>query len=367
MSLSFAELDVDAVQSSVIAAYEKVAGVTLYPGDPVRLFLNSLAYVIAVQNGIIDMAGKANLVSYASGEHLDAIGEMVGTKRLGVSSATTVLRFSLQEALAFDVNIPSGTLASSADGGVVFSTTQAAVVAAGKTSVDVPAVATVSGSRANGLLPGQVSTAVSRVAYVSTVANVTETEGGADVETDDRLRARIREAPETFSCAGSAGSYRALAMAVSQEISDVSVTTPEPGTVDVRPVLSGGELPSEEILAAVRRALNADTVRPLTDTVVVKAPTTVSYAIDVTWYLPRESEPLLETVRSAVTEAVETYRVWQRSVPGRDILPTKLISLMEQAGARRVVVTSPAYTTVASTDIARESSVNVTFGGVEDE
>lgn len=72
MSLSFAELSVGDVEKSALTSYETIAKTTLYPGDPVRLFLESLAYVLALQNSIIDMAGKANLLQFASGEHLDA-------------------------------------------------------------------------------------------------------------------------------------------------------------------------------------------------------------------------------------------------------------------------------------------------------
>ena len=57
MSLAFAELSVEEVEKSVLTSYETIAKTTLYPGDPVRLFLESLAYVLALQNSVIDMAG----------------------------------------------------------------------------------------------------------------------------------------------------------------------------------------------------------------------------------------------------------------------------------------------------------------------
>lgn len=45
----------------------------------------------------------------------------------------------------------------------------------------------------------------------------------------------------------------------------------------------------------------------------------------------KNGRSFVATISSAVTSAVESYILWQRSKPGRDILPTKLISLMEQA------------------------------------
>ena len=40
---------------------------------------------------------------------------------------------------------------------------------------------------------------------------------------------------------------------------------------------------------------------------------------------------------------------------------------MEQAGARRVVVRSPAYTVLADRQLARETSVAVKYAGLEDD
>lgn len=367
MSLSFADLDAASVESSVLTAYERIAETTLYPGDPVRLFLESLAYVLAVQNQVIDLAGRQNLLAFARGEHLDYIGMMVGTPRLGNSSAACTQRFALAGPLEFDVMIPQGTRVTTADGKSIFALRTALTIRAGEIEAAGTVVAQDPGAAANGLVPGQINALIDPVAYVARTENATVTLLGADVEGDARYRVRIQEAPERFTCAGPAGSYRALAMSVHQDIADVGVWSPKPGTVDVRPVMAGGELPSEEILRAVREKLSADDVRPLTDTVNVAAPDPVEYAIDVDWTLPKADGALLATRRAAVETAVERYRLWQRSAPGRDIVPTKLISLMEQAGARRIVVRGPAYTVLETRQIARETSVSVNFLGVEDE
>ncbi len=367
MSLSFAELSVEDVEKSVLTSYETIAKTTLYPGDPVRLFLESLAYVLALQNSVIDMAGKANLLQFASGEHLDAIGLMTGTRRLNASSAACTLRFTLQEGLDFDVEIPAGTTAATAEGKTIFATDKSVVIQAGALFGEVSASAQTAGNDANGFVAGQICVLVDPVAYVASVENTTTTMLGADVETDAHYRQRIQESPEAYTCAGPAGMYKALAMGVSQDIADVSVSCPKPGTVDVRPVLAGGELPPEEVLEAVRQTLSADDVRPLTDTVIVQAPDGISYDLDVTWFLSKADEALLATISSAVTSAVESYILWQRSKPGRDILPTKLISLMEQAGARRVVVRAPVYTVLKESEIAREGTISLTYGGLEEE
>lgn len=362
----FADVDSQTIEQKVLTCYEQIANTTLHPGNPVRLFLESVAYIIAIQNNIINLAGRQNLLAYAQGDHLDYIGHMVGTDRLGGSYATSVQRFHLAKELNFDVSIPKGTRVTTGDGNVVFVTDEDALILKGELYVDVPITATLPGSGTNGFVAGQLNQMIDPIAYVTKTENLKETLFGSNVEDDERYRARIREAPETFSCAGPKGAYHYYAMSAHRNISEVCVWCPKPGVVDVRPVMDGGELPTDEVLEAVDRALNSDKVRPLSDTVTVQSPELIGYTIDLTWYLPKNMQSLLSTITARVNAAVENYRIWQRTVPGRDILPLKLMSLVEQAGARRVELPTPQYTPIECYQLARETSVSVTYGGVEE-
>lgn len=366
-SISFAEGNAADVEAAVISAYERLSGVTLQRADPVRLFLESLAYVITVQNNVIDLAGKQNLLAFASGGHLDHLGALMGVTRIPAQPARCILRFSVGEALAFALPIPAGTRVSTQDGKIAFATELAAEIPAGEFAVDVAARASEAGLAASGLVAGQVCRLVDPLPHVVSAVNVCTTAEGADVEDDARLRERIRLAPESYTVAGSAGEYRARVLEVSADILAVSVDTPEPGVVDVRFVLEGGELPDDEMVALVRDHLNAETVRPLTDQVLVGAPDVVEYAISGTWYLTRADSALLGSVAQAVARAVEEFRVWQRSAPGRDINPSRLVAMLHKAGAKRVELNSPVFTALTGTEIARETEVDITFGGLEDE
>lgn len=93
----------------------------------------------------------------------------------------------------------------------------------------------------------------------------------------------------------------------------------------------------------------------------------MEYAIRGKWFLRRSDATLTSGIAAAVAQAVETYRLWQRSQPGRDINPTRLVSLMERAGAKRVELESPAFAALSPLQLARESAVDMTFGGVEDD
>lgn len=366
-SVSFAPLDPAENEKNILGRYERITGLTLYPGDPVRLFLESVAMDITVLCGLIDTAGKQNLLAFASGAHLDHLGALMATARLSRGSARCLLRFELASPLDFAVLIPPGTRAGTQDRRLSFATDAAATIPAGETVTEATATATTPGAEGNGLLAGQICLLIDPVAYVARVSNTATTMGGSDVEGDERYRERIQLAPEFFSCAGPEGSYRYHALRVSPDIAEVAVWSPQPGHVDVRPVMVGGELPDAATLDAVRAALSAEDVRPLTDTVTVAAPEPVSYRIVGGWYLRKTDSALAGTVSAAVDAAVEQFRLWQRSAPGRDINPTKLIALVERAGAKRVELEEPVFTKLKGWQLARESGVSLRFLGVEDD
>lgn len=363
----FADVDSQNVESEVLTAYGQIAGVTLYPGDPVRLFLESLAYTLALQNNVINQAGKQNLLPFATGKHLDYIGAMVGTARLGSSFAQAMQKFSLQEELPFDVIIPQKTRVTTSDGGAVFTTDREGTIKAGELSLEIPVTAVKSGAEMNGLVPGQINQMIDPVPYIAKTENTTMSLLGSDTESDERYRTRIQMSPEAYTCAGPTKSYIHLASSVHQDIAEVAVYSSAPGTVNVIPVLKGGELPTQEILEKVQRALSADDVRPLTDRVVVKAPDLISYDIDLTWYLSRTNEALQETTRRAIDASIQSYKLWQKATPGRDIVPDRLVRSLMESGARRVEIRSPRYTVLQPYEIARESRISVTYGGVEDD
>ena len=366
-SVSFAPQSAGETETAIITAYEAIAKATLQPGDPVRLFLESLAYILSVQNGLIDLAGKQNLLAYARGGHLDHLGAPMGVIRIKPQPARTTVRFGVDEALAFAVPIPAGTRVTTQSGGVMFATLSDAVLPAEELFVETSAKATEAGASGNGLLPGQICRLVDPLPYITRVSNVATTLSGCDEEGDERFRERIRMAPESFSVAGPNGAYETRVKAVSADISAVSVTSPTPGVVDIRFVLTDGELPDEAMIEEVENALTPKDVRPLTDKVLVGPPETVEYALAGKWFLSSSDSTLLASITKAVDAAVEGYRLWQRSKPGRDINPDELIARMRNAGAKRVELATPVFQRLTETQIARETSVAMTFGGVEDE
>ena len=78
---------------------------------------------------------------------------------------------------------------------------------AGSLRVDVLAECTATGNAGNGLAPGEVSTIVDPVPYITSAVNQNPTEGGADVENDESLAERVYLAPGAYYTAGPEDGY----------------------------------------------------------------------------------------------------------------------------------------------------------------
>lgn len=364
-ALTFAERDPALIESSIITMYEALSGKTLFPGDPVRLFLSSVALIIIQQRALIDYSAKQNLLAYAVGDNLDHIGVLVGTDRLQAKAATTTMRFTLSAAQPEGVTIPKGTRCTPGRN-LFYATDQDVTIDANHNFADISATCLESGAQGNGFIAGQINKIVDLIPWLATVANTTVSEGGADPETDEAYRERIGQAPERFSAAGPEGAYQYWAKTASQLISDVAVYSPNPGEVEIRPLLAGGLVPGAEILDAVAKACTDKKVRPLTDKVTVLAPTVVSYDLTVSYWIDKTNQAIESAIVAAVVQAVNDYVAWQKAKLGRDINPSELTRRMVAAGAKRVEITAPDYNPLTLTQVAVAASVTVTYGGLED-
>lgn len=363
--IQFCDCDANNIKTNIIKAYEQIAGRTLAQADPVRLFLEAMAAIIIQQREIIDHSAKMNLLHYSTGDYLDHIGYLVGCIRREAAHASTTMEITLSAPIARPVTIPKGTRIGNEGGSIVFATDDSVTILAGNTTATVSATAVHEGADSNNYLPGEIKAIIDRVAYVSSMVNTTTTEGGADRENDEDYRARIRLAPESFSTAGPSGAYEYWVKTASTLITDVAVVSPVPGEVNIYPLLEGGNLPGTELIKKIEKVLSDD-VRPLTDKVLVLPPETVTYDIDVSYYIDEANQASENTINEAVQQAVNDYILWQKAKLGRDINPSQLIHSMMQAGAKRVIVTSPEFAEINDNTVAISDNVVITYGGLED-
>lgn len=363
--VTFADKSAAQIEADILNKYAALTGQQLTAADPRRIFIQSIVSIIAQQRVLIDFSAKQNLLGYSIGDFLDHLGVSSNTERLDPDAAVTTMRLNLAEALPQAKAVESGIQVTAGDN--IFFALPAFTIPIGQTTVDIEAKCTETGPIGNGYLIGQINKLVKPLAWVASVENVTESTGGIDIESDDPYAERIREAPESFSVAGPDGAYRYWAKTASQMIVDVLVWSPSDGVVEIRPLLQGGEIPGPEILEAVLAACNDKKVRPLTDKVQVLAPEQVLYDITLTYWIDTEKVSAAVSIQSEILQAVEEYKVWQKSRQGRAIDPSELIARVKNAGAKRVALTLPAYQQIEAYQVAKEDNIAITYGGLEDD
>lgn len=366
--VNFLETDAETIRSQIITGFEQASGDTLAAGDPRRLFLLSIADVIIQQRTAINLAAQQNLLSYAQGGYLDALGQLLAVERMAESMAVTTIEFTLSQALGSVYTIPAGTQVT--NGVVTFETDEDLLIPIGETMGEVSASCTVAGPVGNDYLAGQISTIVTPMTFVSGAQNTTITTGGADAESDPDFADRIRLAPNSFSVAGPEKAYVYHAKSVSPAIIDVKVNSPTPGEVDVYVLLTDGTLPTEDTLEQIEEHLSDENIRPLTDYVVVKAPTASNYEIELHYWINQEDSSKAAQIQADVEAAVEQYRLWQQTKIGRDITPGKLLQLVFAAGASRVdnsKLKPATWKKLEAMQVAQCTKVNVVYEGYKDE
>ena len=363
----------DDVQEEMLAdyqeKYEEVTGksLVLRRADPESLKLYAASVQIYHMMLHIDVSGKMDLLKYAYSGFLDNLGALRGVERKNATPATVKVRFTLSAVQPSVVTIPEGTRVS--DGHVIyFETDETREIAIGEMYVDVPCTCQTDGEEGNGFIAGQIATLVDPIAYVDSAVNTETSAGGADIESDEDFTDRIYLAPSGYSVAGPKDAYKYHTKSFKDAaIGDVEVTSPEPCEVEVRFLISDGSMPSETLCKKVLEHLNDDNIRPLTDRLSVLAPTGQEFDIRFTYYINKSDIDKAVSIQTAVAAAIQEYISWQTHTIGRDINPSVLTKMVVAAGAKRVVIESPAFETVPPGHVARVKGQNVTYGGVEDD
>lgn len=358
------------VKAAMVADYKKkYAEITGYEpvlgkADAVTLLMYAAAVQIYQTMKYVDIGAKMSLLKYSAGDYLDNLGALKGVLRLPEAPAVVTARFTLSALQADTVVIPIGTRVT--DGKFYFETTDYAEIPAGELYVDVVMTCQTSGTDGNGIEIGRLNILVDPIPYMQSVENIEATAGGSYREADDPYRERIYLAPDRYSVAGPEAAYIYWAKSQSAAVLDVAVFSPVPGQVIVEFLTTGGEIPTAAQIAAMTDWLNNAEIRPLTDQVTVQAPSIVAFDVDFTYYISAKDRAKAAAIQAAVAKAVDEYALWQQSHIGQDIVPDRLIQLVREAGAKRLVIRSPDFQVVGAEGVARLGQMSISYGGLED-
>lgn len=349
--------------------YRELTGrdLVLQEADPIRLMAYTNCLLLYQIARYADRAGKMALLKYSYGDYLENIGALKGIVRTQGAAAKTRIRFTLSAKRPGATLIKRGIRVTASDG-VYFKTTDILEIPAGQLCGEVNAECREIGLKGNGYGIGEIKTLVDPVAYVDKVENISVSEGGADLESDENLAERIFLAPAAWSTAGPDDAYRYWVRTFNPAITDVMVGSDIPGEVDIFFILQDGKLPEETMVTELEQYLRNEEIRPLTDQVIVRAPETQEYEIDLTYYINRSDRARASAINDRVQEAVQQYIVWQRERIGRDINPDQLRKMLLLAGAKRLEIREPQFLAIAQASIALQvGEVQVLYGGIEDD
>lgn len=254
--IQFIDIDTETLVNEMAADFTSATGRRLADADPMRMVLLWAADILARQRFVIDSVAKMNCPRYAEGEFLDLLCELFDRAgRRSASAAKTTIQFTISEKRSSSVIVPAGVRIRGENNGksAVFATEEEVIITPGKLTGEVSAVCTESGAIGNGFPAGTITECVDIFNYYSGCQNITESEGGADTETDEEFYEQMRKSLEGYSTAGPEGSYEYYAKAANAGIADVkAVSEKEEITVtlpvwrmtsdaDTRCVMIGGE------------------------------------------------------------------------------------------------------------------------------
>lgn len=362
---NFIDRDPTAITNEWIALYEEKTGKTLQDAQIERILIDVGSYRESLIRIKIQEIAKSNLLNYATLDILKHLGELVGVPILEAKYSKTIFEFTLDEVQDFDITIPMDTQIESNDGRFIFETFKDVVIAKNTLNITIEGTCTTSGISANGYAINSITNLIKPLGYVITVKNTIITFGGQDEESADNYRERIRQAPESFSNAGSKGAYKFHTLSADQSIIDVAVISPSAGVVEVYPLVNTGT-PSDDLIAAVQDYLSADKIRPLTDNVVVKKPESIDFSITakLTLYSYADST----SVKTAVNEGLNSYKTGLKSKLNKDIVPNQIITILNSIyGVYNVELTSPTFQTVGANQWANLEEFNIIYEGEIDE
>lgn len=360
---TYAETDVNAILSGLIAEYEAQPGAQkVQPASVEMLLFNAISYRLSLYNAKVQYAATQTLVDFAGGPMLDALGELTDTPRLDASAATCTIALTFTASHP-GVTLPQGTRVATSNGAAVFTLIAELVVSAGDTSESADFECQTLGTIGNGYTSGQVNRIIDPVANWETASNSTTTAGGAEIETDISYRERIKLSSGKYSTAGSENSYKWHALSANSGIIDVAVIHAGSGAIEIYPLMADGSTTPTAVLNQVDAACNPEDVRPVSDSVTVIAPTAVAYDIDI------EITPFdfadEATIETAANAALTAFTVGKRQSLGQDIVISQLIAAVHQSSPGQIFkvdVSDPgADVTVSATEYGNVGTIAVTI------
>lgn len=401
----FINTNVETIEQEVLESLEKKLDKTFQPGQLERLYCQHLAYRESLSKIAMQKAALLNLIEYSHCPILNEIGKMLDCEQLQEQYSKAAAEVGVNEARDYDIIVPKGTQIETKDGKFTFITDEDVIIPMGDTKAQTNLTCISATSNANGYLAGEINSLLP-LSEIDYAKNITTSSGGADIESEDSYKSRLKLALNKMSCAGSRNGYIYYAKSAHQDIIDVQVDSPElPATftlngqtytavdgvvnnsqmsatvdyitgdvsltftqpisslqlrippdslVEVYPLTKNAALP-DTIKEAVIKSLNAEEVRPLTDKVVVLEPVALDFEIDakVIFYKTADKDAAKRQIEANIDSYIEKMKLSL----AKSVVPSEIIALIQRVdGVYSVELKKPDYKTLKLNQYANISA-----------
>lgn len=343
------ELSFDEISSKIKKLFLKLLNddeIALLESDNYSCLLEALAYREMILRARINSSIKAMLLPYSAGSDLDNVVAIYGIKRLKGAKPLAKVSFELSAPRDSEVVIPKDLviLSSNADRAVL------------KNELIIP-----KGSKeVSGVmeLDRYEKTSDIKCEYIQTplpfllnAKQESKFSGGSDEESDAALRKRALLSLKRFSTAGSKGAYEYHSYSANAKVEDVSVKNGGAGIVDVY-IKSDG---SDAVLDDVRKALNDEKARPLTDLVNVANANVIETKIKaVVELVDLSNQGMIDKIIKS--EVKNSFKI------GEDLNLSYLYRCIHQAGVYRAKILFPTSDILADEkSFIKISSIDITY------
>lgn len=327
--IHYLSYDPEELWRAMAEAYMEAGGDVLYPGDEKEMLLRGVQNIIMHTFAGVDVALRMDTRRYAIGPYLDIYGEKRNCARIAAEAATAKIEMKFK-ASGNAKTIAAGT-ALTADGERIYLLTEDVAQTGFAQTITTTIICQETGGLGNGLMKGNQMQLMIPNPAVESIFVIQDASGGQDAEDDETYRERIGDFGLINTTTGPASQYESAAMAVTSEILDAKAINTGAGNVGIY-LLLASDTGADAILNSVKEALTPLNVRPLTDTISVHRAAEMPYVLNVRYALETGTD-----ATAAIAAAAKEYQEWQDKTIGRAFNPDKLMAMIYQAGAIRVV------------------------------
>ena len=298
---------------------------------------------------------KQMLITTATGTDLDHKGLSKDVIRSKGEKPRALVSFSISNSMPYDVTIYAGTVLNN-EGTIYGENIQEAVVVENllikKGDVKVEGVIELDEYVIDSDI--KCENIVTTIPFVAEVKQLSRFEGGYELESDERYRYRIIKSNAKYSTAGCEDAYEYYTRLADARIDDVTINATE-GVVTV--VVHSFTSADEAMLERVYKNINAKSVRPISDSPVVK----IAESIDVTLDINIE---LFNPLEASATEQQIRLNFDKAFFIGQDLIKSDVVRKCHLENVYRV---NTDFTDVVANDeqVVNVVALNLSFSEVQ--